>query len=399
MASSVFRRPAMRWAVPAGVGAVVIAAGVTVPLIAGADAELPERTAAELLVDVAEADKIPLAGTVVQSADVGLPEIPGLVGAPGEAGDGTPAGIAASLLSGSTTARVWYSDESTFRVALQDELAENDVIRDGDDLWFWSSEGNTVQHLSVPADATVPDPRDLPHAAGTPADLADLALGAVAGSTEVDVDGTATVAGRPAYELVVSPTAEESLIGSVRLAIDAENSVPLRVQVYDDDGGDPAVEVGFTSVSFDEPDRSVYEFTPPEGATVEEVDPGALPDRAEHDDKLTQAAPSVVGESWTSVLVLRGIDLTELTAGSGGDAPDQQVTQDMIDALLAELTPVSGPYGSGVAMQSDLFSAMLLDDGRLLMGAVTLEALEAAAQDPAAAVDAPSTLDLPAPAE
>ena len=35
-----------------------------------------------------------------------------------------------------------------------------------------------------------------------------------------------------AYELVLTPRAEESLVGEVRLAVDAETSYPLRAQVF-----------------------------------------------------------------------------------------------------------------------------------------------------------------------
>lgn len=384
MATSVFRRPAMRWAVPAGVATVVVAAAVTVPLVAGADAELPERSAVQLLADLAGAEKVPFAGTVVQSADVGLPALPDV----GAGGSGAESGAAAvmSLLSGSTTARIWYTDETTFRVALQDELTESDLIRDGSDVWFWNSEANAVSHLdATDLAAQHPDPSDLPAPAHSPSELADLALGAVGATTDVDVDGTATVAGRSAYELVVRPQVEGSLIGSVRLAVDSELSVPLRVQVYGTDGGEPAIEVGFTSVSFDEPDRSVYEFTPPEGATVTEVDPAELAGEHKNPELAGALLPTVVGEGWTSVVVLHDVDLDELAAGAGGDSEEAAA---LLDAVLDELEPVTGEFGTGVALQNELFSVLMLDDGRVLAGAVTLDVLEAAALDPAATAGA-----------
>lgn len=382
MATSIFRRPAMRWLVPAGVTTAVVAAAAAGPLIAGADADLPERTALQLVTDLATAERVPFAGTVVQSADLGLPAIPGADAAPGRSGSTSAGSALISLLSGSTTARIWYADESTYRIALQDELAETDLIRDGSDVWFWNSEANTVSHVAVPADA--PTPADLPHPVQSPSDLAELALDHIDPSTQVDVDGTATVAGRPAYELVVRPRDEGSLIGSVRLAVDGETSVPLRVQVYDLDGGEPAVEVGFTSVSFDTPDPSVFDFTPPAGATVEELDPAA----ATSDLPADRPVPTIVGEGWASVLVVRGVDLAavsgELAAGQ-----DEQ-TAALVQAMLDAFEPVSGAYGTGRAVTTGLVSALLLDDGRLLVGPVTLDVLEHAALDPAAAVDAPA---------
>ncbi|WP_116950750.1 LolA family protein [Jiangella endophytica] len=398
MPNSLLSTPARRWATGATVATVVVGAAVAGPLIAGADSELPDRTAAELLVDLASLDVQPFAGTVVQSADVGLPELAN--------SDTTSLPTAAlSLLNGSSTARIWYTDGDTYRFALQDDQAESDLIRNGQDLWFWSSEGASASHLVLPED-TGDDatggpfggdnpfggegmeglPEDLP--ADVPTAAASLALAMIEPSTQVDVDGTATVAGRHAYELVLRPKDEQSLIGSIRLAVDGETSMPLRVQFVARDASEPSFEVGFTSISFDEPDASTYEFAPPPGTTVDEIQPDELDDAAaQHHpgagaghEGMDQSDVSVVGSGWSSVFVLRGVDLDQLTAGLDGDAAA------MADAFLADFQDVSGPYGTGRAMTSDLFTVLLLDDGRLLMGAVPLEVLEQAAQDPAAAL-------------
>ena len=65
----------------------------------------------------------------------------------------------------------------------------------------------------------------------TPQQAASQALAAIDPTTKVSVDGTASVAGRSAYELVLKPRDTRSLVGDVRIAIDAKTDVPLRVQV------------------------------------------------------------------------------------------------------------------------------------------------------------------------
>lgn len=394
MPNSLLSTPARRWATGATVATVVVGAAVAGPLIAGADSDLPDRTAAELLVDLATIDLQPFAGTVVQTADVGLPEL-------ANSDTSSLPTAALSLLNGSSTARIWYTDGDTYRFALQDDQAESDLLREGQDVWFWSSESATASHTVLTDDAEGDGgdagpfggggnpfggegmPEDLP--ADVPTAAASLALAMIEPSTQVDVDGTATVAGRNAYELVLRPKDEQSLIGSIRVAIDGETSMPLRVQIVARDATEPSFEVGFTSIAFDEPDESTYEFAPPAGTTVEEIEPGELDDAKPHGDPLTEedlaGAPSdvsVVGSGWSSVAVLRDVDLDQLTAGLEGDAAA------MADAFIAELEDVSGAYGTGRAMTSDLFTVLLLDDGRLLAGAVPLEVLEEAAQDPAA---------------
>jgi hypothetical protein len=46
--------------------------------------------------------------------------------------------------------------------------------------------------------------------------------------------------------------------------------------------------------------------------------------------------------------------------------------------------PVNGAYGSGRLITSSVLSALVLDDGRVLIGAVPEPELERAALDPAA---------------
>ena len=77
-----------------------------------------------------------------------------------------------------------------------------------------------------------------------------------------------TVAGEAAYQLVLAPKSPSSLIGQVRIAIDARHHVPLRVQVFAKGAASPAFQIGFTSISFGKPAAANFAFRPPAGATV-----------------------------------------------------------------------------------------------------------------------------------
>ncbi|NDL56315.1 LolA family protein [Phytoactinopolyspora mesophila] len=370
--SAFFSSSKLPWTVPLTIASVVLATAVAVPMIADADSELPERSAGELLVGLAESGDVPLAGTIVHSADVGIPELPSMAGA-------TSSPLA--LLSGATSARVWFSDESTYRLALYGDLAETDLIRQGDDVWYWNSDQNVVMHQTVAEleDAKEQHPDRKPMAELPTNVLAELALRFVEPTTDIEVDGTATVAGRAAYELVASPKDDRSLIGSVRVAIDGEYGVPLRVRIFSADGGDPAVEVGFTSVSFDEPDQSVFEFTPPPGATVEEFDLGWLAAHPEGEPAEEELDAELIEDQWMSVLVVSGFDLDSLTAHIDDLMAGTDEFGDLsglVEAFMAEMQPVSGAYGTGLGFESRLFSALWLNDGRLLLGAVGLDVLE-----------------------
>jgi outer membrane lipoprotein-sorting protein len=357
------RRPALRWAFPAVVLVLALAVGGVSRMLTAADAApaLPPRTAAELLVDLQTAVPHPLSGTVVQKSDLGLPSLPGS-GSQGSS-DFT------SMLTGTHTLRVWYGGEDKQRVALLGSLGESDIVRNGNDVWTWSSKKNEATHSRLTAEdlkKLEPSGSPLPNTpqATTPQEAAEQALAAISPSTEVTTDGTAKVAGRAAYELVLKPKDRASRVGQVRLAIDAERKMPLRVRVYARRASKPAFEVGFTQVSFTAPDPAQFTFTPPPGATVTEQ-PVPTAGHPEFKDRL-----SVVGSGWTQVGILSG--LPSSGSGSGGDP---------VGSMLDALPKVSGSWGSGRLLESDLLCAVLTDDGRLVFGAVDPERLyEAAAR-------------------
>lgn len=366
--SSLSNRPVLRWSVPLAVTAVVLTAGVAGrALIADADPALPPRTAAELLVDVQTSAVTGLSGTVVQRADLGLPELPVAIGGQGSA-------EFSALVSGTHSLRVWYGGPERQRLALLGTLGESDLIRNGRDVWTWSSSSNEAQHtvLPAPSDDPVDVPPDVPSdLPSTPQEAAEAALAAIEPTTRVSTDGTATVAGRAAYELVLRPRDPLSLIGQVRIAVDAEQRVPLRVRVYAaTSAAEPALEIGFSQISFDMPGDEHFEFRPPRDAVVTEVTPPAG-----EEPVLTEDEPTVVGFGWTSVLVLPAADDVAAGPEAADDPAGAESATDPLRAFADALPEVSGDWGSGRLLASRLVSVLLTDDGRILVGAVSPERL------------------------
>jgi hypothetical protein len=356
-------RTAVRWAIPATVAATVVGGSLLWPSLAGAAPDLAATTAEELLADVAAAEPRAFSGTVVQTTDLGLPELPAAFGS-----DDDPAGLT-GLLAGTTTAKVWSDGAERNRIAVIGTLAETDVVQDGADVWTWRSGTGTVVHSVLPA-----GPEHAGAPAGTqltPAEAAQQVLAALEPSTAVGLDGTVTVAGRAAHQLVLAPRDAATLVGRVVVAVDAETAAPLRVQVFPRGDAEPAVETGFTSVSFTTPSADELSPALPQDAVVEEVDAGPADLRTQLADPVDR--PVVIGSGWTSVAVLR-------TDGPALDGADAEVGS----LLEAASRPVSGAYGTGRLVTSSLVSALLLDDGRVLVGAVAAPELERAALDPAA---------------
>lgn len=357
-------RPTLRWLVPVTAVAAVIGGGAAIGTFAAeAEPSLPPRTAAQLLVDLQTSRLEGLSGTVVQRADLGLPALAGLATA--TAGDLT------ALVDGTHTLRVWYSGPDRQRIALIDTLGESDLIRDGRDVWAWSSRTNEAVHHTIGADSgRKGTPAELP---ATPQQAADTALAAIDPSTEVTVGRSATVAGRDAYELVLDPRDDSSLVAQIRIAIDATEHIPLRFEVFARDTDRAAFEVAFTQVDFRRPDAAQFRFNPPPEVKIVEGSTKTGPEAAKP-ARPDADKPTTVGSGWTTVLVAR-------TGAADAKAPDAKAggrpgaEADQFTGLLNGLPKVSGDWGSGRLLTGRLFSVLLTDDGRILLGAVTPQRL------------------------
>ena len=198
----------VRWAVPAGV-LVVTGAVMAGSLISGAQAApaLPSRTPAQLLAAVAQDQGPALYGSVLETASLGLPSLPGNAS--------NPTSIT-SLLTGSHTIKVWYASPEHYRLALPASLSESDVVRDGSALWLWQSTTNSVTEVTG---LTGKKPASMPAAPElTPQQAASQVLAAVGPTTTVSVDSNVVVAGQAAYQLVLAPKDARSLVGQIRIA-------------------------------------------------------------------------------------------------------------------------------------------------------------------------------------
>lgn len=342
-------RRGLRW-LPAAVAPVLVAVGV---IAANADAgvALPEKSAEEVLALVINSDVRSLSGTIEQASELGLPELPTTgTSAMADAGEWL------ELLSGSHTARVYLDGMEKARVQVLDTLAERDLIRHGDDLWLYDSREKAATHLRVPCRDHAGT--ELPQAHLTPGDLVDRLLPKLTSSTDVAVSDGVRVAGRTAYELVLTPRTADTLVGSVAVAVDSETGLPLRYAVHARGQTDAAFSVGFTSITLGEPPADLFEFTPPPGTTVTEK---PEPTRAEADALPPDLPePTVHGEGWATVV----------------EIPAQAVPAELLQSpiLAAATTSVDG----GRLLSTSLLNILVTDDGRVFAGAVPLRVLQAA---------------------
>ncbi|MGW0854463.1 LolA family protein [Streptomyces sp. NPDC002690] len=390
------RRKASRTVVPVAVAGVAAATIGLVPALADSgDPDLPKITARELVEKIAASDTQRLSGTVKITTDLGIPSLGGLVGSLGQ-GAGASSGAApedrlTELASGTHTLKVAADGPDKQRLTVLQDSSEYSLIHDADQVWAYDSGSGEVFHAKTGA-AGHEAGSSGDAAEGTPQQFADEALKAVGDTTSVTVDGTVRVAGRDAYQLLIKPKQSGSTVGSVRIAVDADNGVPLRFTLTPSSGGKAAVNVGFTQVDFGKPDASSFDFTPPKGAKVTEAEdavgqetagrrggpladllPGGLDglgelEGADGAGSAGSLKTKMLGEGWTTIL------RAEVPGGQGlSSAKD---SSSLLDAFGDK---ASGKFGSGTVFSTRLVNALVTDEGKVYVGAVTRDALVRAA--------------------
>ncbi|MFE4749309.1 outer membrane lipoprotein carrier protein LolA [Streptomyces mirabilis] len=384
------RRKAARYVVPVAVVGVAAATIGLVPALADSgDPSLPKITAEQLIEKIAKSDVQQLSGTVKVSTDLGLPSLGGLEsgmlsgateGSGGSSAD--PQSKLMELASGTHTVRVAADGPDKAKVSVLENAAEYSIIHNGNDVWAYDSKSNEVYHSTAPAAERGEEkaPKDVPT---TPKELADEALKSVDDTTSVTVDGTAQVAGRDAYKLLIKPKQSGSTVGAITVAVDAKTGVPLKFTLVPTSGGAAVVDAGFTQVAFAKPAASTFDFTPPKGAKVTE-DKDGKDTKESKESKAPESAPShgdlgkgldglkTIGKGWSTIAEFD-------TGGQGMPSGASSEGGDVSGFLNSLGDHVKGKFGSGTVFSTRLVNALITDDGKVYAGAVTKDALVKAA--------------------
>lgn len=262
-------------------------------------------------------------------------------------------------------------------------------------MWGYDSKSNEVFHEKAAPEAgkdggAADHKKAADRLATSPQQLAEEVLKAAGPTTDVGVGDTAQVAGRDAYQLVLKPKQAGSTIGAIQIAVDAKNGVPLRVQLLSSQGGKPIVDAGFTKVDFAKPSADTFNFTAPKGAKVTEGSDGhgRGEGKAEGDkhwkalesfpglDALTGGAngkgeTKVLGEGWATV--------AQIDTGAGRSLKDLENNKDAPKEAKQFMSSLgdkaSGKFGEGRIFSTRVVNALITDDGKVYVGAVTKDQL------------------------
>jgi outer membrane lipoprotein-sorting protein len=298
---------------------LVVAIGVTATALASALSSRPKPPAKPL----ANAVHGALLAAPVEGVSANVKLTNHLIeGASLASGSGSGQGgtVAASPLLNGASGRLWVSKDGRVRLELQAEKGDTQILYDGHTVSMYDAASNTLYRYTPAkgegwsAHAPLATSK---HAGGSADEVPSVAKieesinhakehATLSGATPADV------AGQPAYTVRIAPKEGGSLLGGAELSFDSVHGIPLRAAVYSSTSPSPVIELAATEVSYGPVEASVFSFTPPAGAKIEEIVPsGASGSAAAHAkangaQKANGAKPTVTshGHGISSIAVL-----------------------------------------------------------------------------------------------
>ena len=389
-------RISKRWVPSIAVPAVIAVGAIAVPLQANA-IDLPDLSPQQVMVLMQGADVTEFSGTIVKSSNLGLPtlEFSSMMSEdsiaqmeekmPAEMADFVPAVIesntltqAIELISGSHTIRVYVSGQDKLRAQILDPMSQRDLIVNGNEFWVYDAKmatalTGTIDIEADPAKQAEAEQKVLDYAdsialdLSSPEAIADYLVSMVDETSQIEVGRDHSVAGRSAYQLIISPDSPNSLVASAAVSVDSETGMPLKVEIFSTTQVEAAMTVGFESISFGSVDQGLFSFTPPAGTSVETFDADELMATLDGYEKPegyvsdyeVPAEPEVLGSDWDSVVHLAALP---------ADIPQDLMATELFADMLTEVP-------GGKVFSTPLVNVLLTDSGEVYMGAVTIDYL------------------------
>jgi hypothetical protein len=355
-----------RWALVAGVVVLLCA----MPAIDSAlPVSVPHVAAAELRAHILASEDRPFAGYAESDATFGLPT--GLEGFGG----------VTSLLDGVTRMIVWQAAPDRWRVDVLSDVSEDDTYETAHGSYLWDSASELLTQVIGLSPVRLPRAADL-----LPPALAIRLLREAGPRARLSSLPPRRVAGIAAVGLRVTPADQDSTIEQVDIWAQPYTWLPLQVEIFGRDTGQPAIETQFLQVSSWRPNQAT--LTPQRGpgtaftqtdasdlsGALSELGPVILPGSLAGRSRV--AAPAgftqigVYGQGLATFAVL------EIDGSTGLNL--------IADARSGGGTPLKGPQWYGVSISTRIINAVLvhpnLGEGTfVLAGFVERQVLQRAA--------------------
>jgi outer membrane lipoprotein-sorting protein len=273
-----------------------------------------------------------------------------------------PSGAASPLASGAD-GRLWVQKSGDFRLELQSDAGDAQIVSDGDKVTVFDASTNTVYRATLPDDA-----KQAAKPAGDDKKLTlakvRTALERLARSWTISGADPTSTAGQPTYTVKLSPKDDGGLLGAAELAWDAVRGAPLRAAIYAEDQSGPVLELKATEVSYDAVPDSDVSISPPAGAKVTDLSPDEAKRGAkEHARKTKRGAKH--DEVQGVGAVQRELDFELAAPAKLAGLPRKEVRLVRLDGKKAALTVYGKGFGAiGVLQHKADESDAGKDDGK-----------------------------------
>jgi outer membrane lipoprotein-sorting protein len=195
-----------------------------------------------------------------------------------------PGGAASPLASGAK-GRLWVQKSGNFRLELQSDAGDAQIVSDGKRVTVYDASSNTVYRADLPTeaqDATRPSDHAVEKLT---LDKIQKVLDELAQTWTVSGADPTSTAGQPTYTVKISPKDDGGLLGAAELAWDSVRGAPLRAAVYAQGQPNPVLELKATDVSYDAVSDADVNVAPPAGAKVNDLTSGNRPGAGASQDK------------------------------------------------------------------------------------------------------------------
>jgi len=184
---------------------------------------------------------------------------------------GSLPGSGASPLAAGADGRLWIAGDGRFRLELQSDAGDAQIVSDGKLVTVYDSASKTVYRAKLPDEAA---------RAGKPEKDKKLTLAKIQRTLDrvarywtVSGAKPTSTADRPTYTVRISPKDDGGLLGAAEVAWDAVRGAPLRAAVYAQGQANPVLELEAEEISYDAVSDSDVSATPPAGAKVIDLSP------------------------------------------------------------------------------------------------------------------------------
>lgn len=375
-------RKTLRVAVPVGIGVASLGAALFTPSLASAqDPSLPIISRVELVQNMLSAKPTPYSGTVVATSNL-FGSVSSLVGS---------AIPNVTLPQGTATVNVWKGVKDQLRAQLLNATSERDLYVNGRTVWLWDSSTMSAMHINVDASTSAHSTAGsrfsairskFSAAALDPGTLAKEIMAKVSPYVNITVGQNDYIGGQPVYDLQLVPLESASLIRTINIFVDANNWHVLGVNVVSTSSSTPVLSSEFSAVSFSTPSPSVFSFTPPQGAKVQSknftVPMGSKPATSGLGSQRSEVlAKRFMSSKSTPKVATFGSGLTTVVMTAPGSYQSllTKVGSKYHSLFAQVLTSYQTPFGSGKVLSTPLFNVMVLPNGQMVAGAVTLNQL------------------------